>query len=385
MVEDAGALSGIDTATLEPMVRGLLGEPTAVVAKGWSCLPLGGGAGEGLGLYRVSGSARFGGASHPWALVLKVCAAADGVDPGAWAHPAREGRAYSSGLLDALPGGLAAPRCLAVDSQPDGTSWLWLEAVTDAHPEPWPLERYAQVARELGRFNGAYLAGVPLPDQPWLSQGWLRSWVESAGPALAELERLADHGSPPVLEQLYPPPVIVELRRLWDEREHFLTALDRLPRTFCHQDAFRRNLLHRVGSAGEQLVALDWAYSGRGAVGEELVPLVLGSLFMFEAPGIRPRELEAACWATYVAGLRDSGWAGDERVVRLGFTAAAALRLTVGMVRLLLPVVTDPAPRPVMEDLFGSPFAEVVEGWAELWPFQFELAEEARALLPAAG
>ena len=147
MAEDASGLSGVDTATLEPMVRDLLGEPAAVVAEGWSCRPLGGGAGEGLGLYRVTGSAHVGGASHPWALVVKVCAAADGTDPGAWDYPAREGLAYGSGLLAALPGGLAAPRCLAVETQPDGTSWLWLEAVTDAHPGPWPLDRYARVAR----------------------------------------------------------------------------------------------------------------------------------------------------------------------------------------------------------------------------------------------
>ena len=98
------------------------------------------------------------------------------------------------------------------------------------------------------------------------------SLVEAAGPALAELERLAGPGRPPVLEPLYPPPVVAELRRLWDERERFLTALDRLPRTFCHHDAFRRNLLHRAGPEGEELVAVDWAYAGHGAVGEELVP-----------------------------------------------------------------------------------------------------------------
>ena len=188
-----------------------------------------------------------------------------------------------------------------------------------------------------------------------------------------------------MLGQLYPPPVIAELRRLWDERERFLTALDRLPRTFCHHDAFRRNLLVRPGPEGEELVALDWAYSGHGAVGEELVQLVVASLFFFETMGIAPRDLEAACFAAYVAGLREAGWAGDERLVRLGFTADAALRHTVGLVRCLLPVVTDPTLRPDMEDLFGRPFAEVVEGWAELWPYQFELAEEARALLPVVG
>jgi hypothetical protein len=101
--------------------------------------------------------------------------------------------------------------------------------------------------------------------------------------------------------------------------------------------------------------------------------------------GIAPRELDAACFAGYVAGLREAGWVGDERLVRLGFTAAAALRHTVGLLRLVLPVVIDPALRPAMEDLFRRPLEAVIEGWAELWSFQFGLAEEARALLLLAG
>ena len=40
MAEDAGGLSGVDAATLAPMVRTLLGEPAAVVAEGWSCRSL---------------------------------------------------------------------------------------------------------------------------------------------------------------------------------------------------------------------------------------------------------------------------------------------------------------------------------------------------------
>ena len=134
MAEDANGQSGVDAATLEPMVRALLDEPAAVVAREWSCRPLGGGASEGLGLYRVAGLACVGGATHPWALVCKVCAAAHGADPGAWDYPAREVLAYGSGLLAALPGGLVAPRCLAVAAQQDGTTRLWLEAVTDGIP-----------------------------------------------------------------------------------------------------------------------------------------------------------------------------------------------------------------------------------------------------------
>src|SRR5215207_1065172 len=382
MAEEASGLTGVDTAMLQPVVRDLLGEPTAVVAEEWSCRPLGGGAGEGLSLYQFTGWAQVGDAAQPWALVCKACVAADEADPEAWDYPAREGLAYSTGLLDALPGGLAAPRCLAVETQPDGTSWLWLEGITDAYPGPWPLERYVWVARVLGRFNGAYLAGVPLPDQPWLSRGFLRGWVEASGQAVAELERLAGPGGSPLLWQLYPPPVMVELRRLWEEPERFLTALDRLPRTFSHHDTFRPNLLVRRGREGEELVAVDWAYSGLGAVGEELEQVVVASLFFFETMGVAPGELDAACFAAYVAGLREAGWAGDERLVRLGYTADAALRHTVGLVRYLLPMVTDPAVPPAIEAFLGRPLAQVLEGWAELWPFQFALAEEARALLP---
>src|SRR5687768_1953367 len=341
MAKDVGALSDLDTATLEPMVRDLLGEPVALVAGEWFCSALSGGARDGLGLCRVTGSAHVRGASHPWALVVKMSAAANGADPGAWDYPAREGLAYGSGLLTALPGGLTTPRCLAVETQPDGTSWLWLEAVTEVHPGPWPLLRYAWVARRLGRFNGAYFAGVPLPDQPWLSQGFLRGWVEvePAGPAVVELERLAGAGGPPLLRQLYPPPVVTGLRRLWDERERFLAALDWLPRTFCHHDAFRRNLLVQQGPEGEELVAIDWTQAGHGAVGEELAQLVVASLLYFETMGIAPRDLDAACFAAYVAGLREAGWVGDERLVRLGFAADAAPHNTVGVLHLVVPVV----------------------------------------------
>jgi hypothetical protein len=367
------------------MVRELLGAPTAVVADGWSCRPLGGGAGEGLGLYRVTGSAQVGGASQSWTLILKVYAAVDGADLAAWDYPAREGLAYRSGLLAALPAGLFAPRCLAFDVQPDGTSWLWLEAVVDAHPGPWPLEHYARVARHLGHFNGAYLTATPLPDQPWLSRGWLRDFVAPSGPQVSELERLASTGGFPLLQRLFPPPVVAELRRLWEEREGFLAALDRLPQTFCHLDAFRRNLLHRAGPEGDELVVIDWAYIGHGAVGEELVPLVLGSLYFLEAPGVTPHELDAACFSAYVAGLREARWLGDERLVRLGFTADAALRYGVGCLYLMVPAVTDPAQQPLVEALFGYPLPEMVDAYAALWPFQFALAEEARALLPLAG
>jgi len=385
VVEDAGDPFGVDAASLTPLVRDALGRPEAALDVEWSCQPLGGGAGEGGGLYRFAGSARVASATIPWALVLKVCGSGDAGRSSAWGYPPREALAYGSGLLGTLSGGLTAPRCLAVEKRPDETTWLWLEEVTDDHPGPWPRDRYALAARALGRFNGAYLTGAPLPTYPWLSRGWLRGFVAESGAAATELERLAAPGGPPLVRQLFPPPVVAEMRRLWEEREVFLAALDRLPQTLCHHDAFRRNLLSGRGSTGAEFILLDWEFVGHGAVGEELVPLVLASLFFFEAEGIAPRELDATCFASYVAGLREAGWTGDERLVRLGFAAAAALRYTVGTLRLGLPLLADPALDLVAEEIFGRPLAVAVAAWAKVWPFQLGLAEEARALLSVVG
>jgi hypothetical protein len=384
MAGDADGLPGLNNSILEPMVRDLLGESRAVVSAGWFCQPLNG-AGEGLGTYRVTGSARVGDASHPWALVCKVRAATDGADPEAWDYPAREELAYGSELLAAHPGGLTTPRCLAVEEQPDGTTRLWLEAVTDVHPGPWPRERYASVARDLGRFNGAYLHGTPLPDHPWLSRKWLREFVTPCGLIARELADRAGPDGPLLLQRLYPPPAVREITRLWTERELFLTALDRLPQTLCHQDAHRRNLLLRAGPAGEELVAIDWAYAGHGAVGEDLEQLVMGSLFFGEVEGSTPEEHDAVCFAGYMAGMREAGWAGDKRLVRLGYTAAMSLRHTVGLLRYMAPDFADPANYPAWEGFFGRPIDTLVEDWAELWSFQFARADEARALLPLAG
>ena len=376
---------GLATAKLTPIVRALLNEPAAVVMIGSSVHSLGGGASEGMGLFKVTGSAQVGGGTVPWALVCKVCAPAQGMGGSAWEFQQREPLAYQSGVLAALPGAITAPRCLAVEPQPDGSTRLWLEAIEDVHPGPWSCDRFAQVARQLGSFNGAYLTGTPLPEQRWLSRQWLRDFIAPSGPALAELELVTGSEAQPLLRKLYPPSVVAELRMLWAERDRFLTALEMLPRTFCHHDAFRRNFLHRAVRNGEELVAIDWAYAGLGAIGEDLGQLVVASLYFFEAEGIKPRDLAEACFTEYLAGMRDQGWAGDERDVRMGFTIAAALRHTLGLLRVICPLVADPARRSVVEDRFGRPLEEVVEAWYELWPLQFELAEEARSMLLAAG
>ena len=62
--------------------------------------------------------------------------------------------------------------------------------------------------------------------------------------------------------------------RLWEERDRFFDALDRLPQTLCHLDSLRPDLFARETEDGDyQTVAVDWAFAGLGAIREGLVSL----------------------------------------------------------------------------------------------------------------
>ena len=62
-----------------------------------------------------------------------------------------------------------------------------------------------------------------------------------------------------------------------------LAALDKLPQTFCHLDAYRPNLfLRRDADGSNQTVAVDWAFTGIASVGEEIANLLAASLIWLE-------------------------------------------------------------------------------------------------------
>jgi hypothetical protein len=234
----------------------------------------------------------------------------------------REVLTYQCGLLSALPAGLAAPRCFDIGEHA-GLVWLWLEDVTDQVGRRWPVARFALAARHLGRLNGTYLAARPLPDYPWLQRTLLRWRVERNIAFWAAFD--AARGEP-WLRRCWPGDLGARARDLWRRREVLLDLLDRLPQTLVHGDADRRNLFARLGPAGDETVAIDWAFTGVAAVGEEVVNLVVASVLWFQADAAALPDLADRCLEGYVAGLADAGWRGDPRLARAGFVVAAALR-----------------------------------------------------------
>ena len=121
------------------------------------------------------------------------------------------------------------------------------------------------------------------------------------------------------------------LRKAWDERDEILDALDRLPQVFSHQDAFVRNLFaQRMPGGGDQLVGVDWSYSGPAPLGSELTALVGASMFLGTIPFSEAGRLEQLAVEGYLAGLDDAGWRGNPDLVRFGYIAGHFWRYFLG-------------------------------------------------------
>lgn len=367
-------LAGPAGERLRAAVRAALAEPSASLVE-WEGVPAQPGGDRAVCL--LAGTARVGPGERPWRLALKVLgAAASPDDPASIFFGRREGLLYRSGILDALPGGLRAPRCFGCDEGEDGSAWLWLEHVHEEGERRWPRSRWALAARHLGQFNGAYLAGRPLPDSPWLGGGRLRRWLESHEGKVARIAAAADD---PTVRRYWPRPVVDALLRLWQEREVFLGVLERLPQTLCHGDAIRRNLLGRLREDGsEETVAIDWEYAGRMAAGEETgQTLSVASAFFDVGPEELP-ELDEALFAGYLAGLRDAGWRGDERAVRFAHAAHGALRNAFNAVGTAQP---DEVGQEATRQRWGRSWEDLAEARAQARPFLLARAGEARRLL----
>jgi len=393
-MESSAQLEAINRATLTPPVRSALRSASAEVLD-WQTTALPGGEGNpvSLGLYRISGTALDKGDALAWSMVLKMAQSpanvgamdmGEGKDATHWNYWKREMLLYQSDLLDHLPQGLAAPRCYGVEERPGDIFWLWLEDIQDLSDGPWPLERYALAARHLGRFNGVYLAGCPLPSRSWLGVRLLDQWCRGL---LAETPLFSDSGprprgwDHPLVRRIYPPPDANPFLHMLAHRGRFLAALGGCPQALCHQDAYPTNLMASRGENGEEVtVALDWAMAGIGPVGEELAQLAIGTLDRL--PDVPATDVDQVLFSGYLDGLRDSGWRGGALTVRFGYAASTALRIGPWLLWLLNEAFEKSADAAGPD---GSAVERVIEDQARGVRFVLDRAEEAWELLDAKG
>jgi Phosphotransferase enzyme family len=315
-----------------------------------------------------------------------------GADESHWYYWRREADAYGSGLLDRVgdvgrldrldrsgrsgrPGaaGLRAPRCHLVAERRDGSVALWLEDVAGEPASSWSIDRYGIAARHLGRAQGAFAVGRPLPADPWLSHDWLRRYLEQPMRALP-VPTAPEPWRHPLLAPWFPEPPVAALQEMRADRDRFLAGLDRMPATLCHHDFHPANLFSGVVTADETTVAIDWSFVGIGPLGEDAGNLVPDAVLDFH---VAPEQLTALYEAVaegYIAGLREAGWTGDDHVVRLAMAATMAAKYAwIGPT--LARAVGDGR-----DVLNGRPLADAVGWWAPTVSFLLERAGEAREL-----
>jgi hypothetical protein len=259
----------------------------------------------------------------------------------------------------------------------DGTNWIWMEDIRDA-VGTWSLEDYRGVARCLGQFNGAYLVGKPLPDYPWLSRRWLRQYVEHAAPALC---LLLEHCNHPLIRRIFLDVTPAFIQQTWDARYAFLSAIEALPQTFCHLDAFRRNLFLRELEGRHEPTAVDWSYCGIASLGEEIAPLVHASVGLGAVGPADELALEQTVLEGYLAGLRDAGWRGDPDLVRFGYAATVYWRYMIGaFIGEVIPWMLDACNRAQSEEDIGVSMQHAADLAAKLSSFAHRTYEQAQRL-----
>lgn len=368
---EASQLPTLSVPILTPVVQHALGYPVDTIGD-WESRPLSGGWESTTSIYLVSGNAIVQEATAPWELVLKIVrSTADRMEPQHWNYWKREPLAYQSGLLGNLPGGMAAPQVYEIMVQADESIWLWLEVITETVDAAWTLETYGIVAQQLGRFNGAYLTGQPLPTGEWVSHDWLRSYVSEYAPVLERLPELQQH---PLVARAIPVQFVDPLLRLCADRDLLLAALDELPQTFCHLDAWRWNLFLTATPVGEpRLVAIDWAFVGVGGIGQEVAPLIFSDR---REPAIEDHVLR-----NYLAGLHMTGWRGEEQLVHFGYAATMALQYGLALIGFCVEALLDEGQHKFLEEGFGEPLEQLVLRYGSWLEFTLPRAQQARQWL----
>ena len=366
-------LKHIDPAVLTEVVRQDQKSPTFEILD-WTVERL---SDKGIinpdGLFRFKGQGRDETGTRDWSVALKIIkdAGTEEDTRNMW-YWKRELLAVQSGLLASLPGPVTAPRFYTVAEQ-EGSGWLWQELIiADSTNENWTTDQFAFAAREIGRFNGAYLVGVPLPDFPWLCQGHARTWSS-----------LPPDGTwaNPFVSRVFSNHMRERVLRLWNERERFYIGLERLPQIFSHFDFHPRNLFIRSREDNQQeLVAVDWAMCGYGPLGGDLYPLIGASALVFELESSAMPEVEIAVFEAYLSGLNDAGWHGDPALARLGYTAWLALWLGVTMPGLIA-VWTSDNLLPRVPEVFGRSPEQFASDLVPICEFALDRADEARLLM----
>lgn len=275
------------------------------------------------GIFRLHGMAKLHNELKPWCVILKIIkpdtAEKDHIEHHNYWR--REAFVFESGVLGELPDSIDAPKCYLVEEQQDGTIWLWMEYVKGEYAHT--VEQFSYIARQLGRFNGAYLMGTKtIPDYEWVCRAWLKSWTTASRMYAPDMEAYASRISTRNEQHTW-----AWYQEMLRGIDFAVDSLQQLPRVLAHQDLGQMNMLLVEQEAGESgLVLIDWQFMSISGIGEDLGKLFGANMSLGIIPTEQYIRFQTSIYNGYLEGLRDMGWQGDAALVRYGFCLSTALR-----------------------------------------------------------
>jgi hypothetical protein len=78
-------------------------------------------------------------------------------------------------------------------------------------------------------------------------------------------------------------------------------------------------------------------------------------------PTERIIALDRIVFEGYLQGLRESGWNGESRLVRLGYVTTSVLRYFLGFARFIVPTLTDQYLQSRLERQLAMPINDVMD------------------------
>jgi len=376
MAEDLSEkLKRLDPAILTDVVRKDQNDPAFEITE-WDVKRL---SDKGIanpdGLWVFSG---IGGSEHhSWSVVLKILnRPQEELPPDNIWYWKREFSFVQSDISKSLAGPVKAPRIYHTEEKSDA-AWIWMEYVKGIGNEHWTSDEYAFVAHQLGLWNGSYLNGISLPSENWFTREPYRSWLEG----MDFDKNILSHLNQKHLSK----ETLAHYEQIWSDREVFFNALEKLPQVFSHFDSQRRNLCIRFNNMGQkELVLLDWAQCGVGAIGAELTWLVGFTVALMEWSPTEIEQLDEITYSNYLRGLRESKWNGDEDLVRLGFTAMFTAYITCALPSLAT-WWCDPENHQFALQQFNYAEEELYLKWLPIFDQGIKYADEARTLMKKLG
>ena len=369
------AIAQIDVAQIEDIVSQALAESVTVTE--WQVTLLGGLGSSPFagGVYQVAGQAvNAANQTQDWHVVVKILRSPQGLtmpdgtqvthdmaeDQDNFGYWRREVLAAQSDLFDQLPVGVRVPRYLGMTYISTTECWLWQEYLPTDHE--WTWDDYHQAAYRLGQWQGA---GQGQSDRDWLCREWMAGWVHGPLTGIFGMVEGMNGYQHPLLAAYFAPEELAALHQLWADRQRYLDRLVQLPQTLCHLDAHRGNLSWQ----GNDLVMLDWAFVGAGALGEELAAFIGASLLLDYVPLADAEQLEQVAFAGYLAGLRAAGWAGDEALIWTAYRCAMPLRYALMSLAGMLRTAVQPDYATEWEQKTGKLLADILSHRAGLIRF----------------